>query len=92
MSDGMVALFEGKYFWKMPAGVEIEVGPTVNHPLPKNYVAATEKYASQVRIKELPTGGLSLENYRGESLFPTQPNRTKDGSCSPTCGTATSPI
>src|ERR1700680_897507 len=46
MSDGMVALFEGKYFWKMPAGVEIEVGPTVNHPLSKNYVAATEKYGS----------------------------------------------
>jgi Protein of unknown function (DUF1329) len=70
MSDGMVALFEGKYFWKMPAGVEIEVGPTVNHPLPKDYVAATEKYASQVRIKELPTGGLSLENYRGGIPFP----------------------
>ena len=70
MSDGMVALFEGKYFWKMPAGVEIEVGPTVNHPLPKDYVAATEKYASQVRIKALPTGGLSLENYRGGIPFP----------------------
>src|ERR1700730_484461 len=60
MPDGMIALFEGKDFWKMPAGVRMEVGPTVIHPLPKNYLAATEKYAQQVQLKELPTGGLTL--------------------------------
>src|SRR6266852_6217710 len=49
MPDGMIALFEGKYFWKMPPDVEMEVGPTVIHPLPATYLAATEKYASQVR-------------------------------------------
>jgi hypothetical protein len=70
MADGMVAIFEGKYFWKMPDGVSIEVGPTGNHPLPKTYLTATEKYSSQVRIKELPTGGLSLENYHGGIPFP----------------------
>jgi Protein of unknown function (DUF1329) len=70
MPEGMVALFEGKYFWKMPAGVQIEVGPTVTHPLPKNYLAATEQYAQQVRIKELPSGGLTLENYHGGIPFP----------------------
>jgi hypothetical protein len=43
MPDGMVALFEGRYFWKMPADVSMEVGPTVNYPLPKNYLEATEK-------------------------------------------------
>ena len=70
MPGGMIALFEGKYLWKMPADVQIEIGPTVTRPLPKNYVAATEKYASQVRITELPTGGLTLENYHGGIPFP----------------------
>jgi hypothetical protein len=70
MPEGMVALFEGKYFWKMPPDVRIEIGPTVIHPLPKNYLAATEKYAQQVRLVELPDGGISLENYHGGIPFP----------------------
>jgi hypothetical protein len=45
MPDGMVALFQGTYFWKMPPDVEIDVGPTIIHPLPKGYLNATEKYA-----------------------------------------------
>src|SRR5260221_5246489 len=65
MPDGMVALFEGKYFWKMPADVSMEIGPTVNYPLPKNYLEATEKYSGQVKIVELPDGGLTLTGYRG---------------------------
>src|SRR5579864_2821228 len=43
MPDGMAALFEGKYAWKMPPDVALEVGPTIIHPLPRNYLAATEK-------------------------------------------------
>jgi hypothetical protein len=70
MPDGMIALFEGKYFWKMPADVQIEIGPTVIHPLPRNYLAATEKYASQVKIIELPDGGLTLTGYMGGRPFP----------------------
>ncbi len=70
MPAGMIALFEGKYFWKMPAEIQIEVGPTVTHPLSKNYLAATEKYGQQIRIKELPSGGLTLENYHGGIPFP----------------------
>jgi hypothetical protein len=70
MPDGMIALFEGKYFWKMPADVRFEVGPTVIHPLPKNYLAATEKYAGQVKLVELPDGGLTMQNYRGGIPFP----------------------
>jgi hypothetical protein len=34
MPDGMVALFEGQYFWKMPDDVLMDVGPTIIHPLP----------------------------------------------------------
>jgi hypothetical protein len=77
MPEGMAALFEGKYFWKMPPDVRIEIGPTITHPLPKNYLTATEKYAGQVKLVELPTGGLSLENYRGGIPFPnpTEPHQ-----------------
>jgi hypothetical protein len=28
MPDGMAVLFDGRYFWKMPAGVEMDVGPS----------------------------------------------------------------
>jgi len=70
MPDGMAALFEGKYFWKMPSDVEIQVGPTIINPLPKNYVEATEKYASQVKLVELPNGGLTLSGYTGGAPFP----------------------
>jgi hypothetical protein len=70
MPDGMVALFEGKYFWKMPADVRIDVGSTIIHPLPPNYLAATEKYSGQVRIVELPNGGLNLTGYQGGIPFP----------------------
>jgi hypothetical protein len=70
MPDGMAALFEGKYYWKMPPDVEMEVGPTTIYPLPKNYIEATEKYASQVRLVDLPGGRLNLDNYQGGIPFP----------------------
>ena len=70
MSDGVQALFEGKYFWKMPTDVEIEVGPTMINRLPKNYMAATEKFAGQVRLRGLPDGGVTLDGYRGGIPFP----------------------
>jgi len=77
MPDGMVALFEGKYSWKMPADIQIEVAPTQLHPLPKNYLEATEKYAGQVRIAEQPDGSLRLQNYLGGIPFPNpqEPHR-----------------
>jgi hypothetical protein len=35
MSDGIAVLFEGKYFWKIPADVEMDIGPTPTvTPLP----------------------------------------------------------
>ena len=71
MPDGMAALFEGTYFWKMPADVELEIGPTVIHPLPKGYVEASEKYGPQVKLVELPDGGLTIQNYVAGIPFPT---------------------
>jgi hypothetical protein len=70
MSDGVADLFAGKYYWKMPADVSMEVGPTVINPAPKNYVEATEKYSGQIRILELPEGALTLEGYQGGQPFP----------------------
>lgn len=70
MPDGMIALFEGKYYWKMPADVSMEVGPAVVRPLPANYLSATERYSPQVKIVDLPNGGLTLNNYRGGLPFP----------------------
>ncbi len=70
MPDGMAALFEGKYFWKMPADVAMEIGPTIDYSLPTNYIDVTEKYAGQVKIIELPDGGLTMLNYHGGIPFP----------------------
>jgi Protein of unknown function (DUF1329) len=77
MPDGMIWLFEGKYFWKMPPGVEINIGPTVVLPLPHTYREATERYSKQVQISELPDGALSLRGYRGGQPFPnpTDPHK-----------------
>ncbi len=70
MSDGMRELFEGKYFWKMPADVELDVGQTVIHPLPKGYLEATEQARSQTKITSLPNGGLNIDSYFGGTPFP----------------------
>jgi Protein of unknown function (DUF1329) len=70
MPEGMVSLFQGQYFWKMPADVQMEVGPSIVRPLPKNYMEATEKYSSQVSIVELPSGGLNIQGYHGGIPFP----------------------
>jgi hypothetical protein len=70
MTDGMVALFQGQYHWKIPPDVQIEVGPTVIDPMPKNYLEATENHAAQVRLIDLPDGRLSIANYQGGRPFP----------------------
>jgi hypothetical protein len=70
MPVGMVTFFEGKYFWKMPADVEMVVGPTVIHPLPRSYIDATEKYSGQVQVVHTPDGGYNLKNYIGGLPFP----------------------
>jgi hypothetical protein len=70
MPEGMIGLFDGSYVWKMPSDVQMAVGPTVIYPLPKTYMAATEKYSGQVRIVDLPDGALTLANYQGGIPFP----------------------
>ena len=70
MPEGMIKLFAGEYSLKMPPDVQMEIGLTIIHPLPKGYVEATEKYADQVKLIELPDGGLTLQGYRGGAPFP----------------------
>jgi hypothetical protein len=70
MPQGMRDLFEGKYFWKIPANVELDVGPTVIHPLPRGYLQATEQRQGQTEITSLPDGRLNIDGYRGGMPFP----------------------
>jgi Protein of unknown function (DUF1329) len=63
MSDGLIALFEGKQFWHLPEDVRIEVGPTTSIPLPKKYVSDTAKYSNQVKLVQTPTGGYIPAGY-----------------------------
>ena len=57
---GMQKLFEGKYFWKMPEGVELEVGPATHNFLPAPWRDTTEKYGSQTTVEVLPLKPLVL--------------------------------
>jgi hypothetical protein len=70
MPDGMVALFDGKYFWKMPADLAMEVGPTHHYPMPAGYADATEKYGNQIRVVPLPDGMTDIKNYVAGLPFP----------------------
>ena len=70
MPDGMITLFRGQSTFQMSDDVKIDVAPTLVRPLPHNYLEATNRYASQVKIIELPNGGLSLTGYQGGRPFP----------------------
>jgi hypothetical protein len=70
MPLGMVELFEGNHFWRMPLDIEIDVGPTVIYSLPRGYDEATRKYSDDVRVVHLANGHNNIENYRGGMPFP----------------------
>lgn len=70
MSAGLIALFEGKQFWRLPPNVRIEVGPTISIPLPKKYLDDTAKYSAQVRLVKTSTGGYVPDGYVAGLPFP----------------------
>lgn len=71
MTDGMQAFFQGTYHWKFPSDFQLVIEPTKDYPLgSKQYIENTEKYASQVRIADLPDGGHTIENYTAGLPFP----------------------
>jgi hypothetical protein len=55
MPDGMVALFEGKYFWKMPGDVEMDVGPTRRYPMPITLMPLHTQYDLGIRAAKRPS-------------------------------------
>jgi hypothetical protein len=70
MPPGMQALFAGGHFWKMPADVQLEVGPTLPMPLPPTYLADTEKNAGRATLKKLPDAGYIPDGYTTGVPFP----------------------
>ena len=70
MPLGMRELFKGDQFWKMPADLEIVVGPTLPEKLPLGYVQATAKYSGNVRVVHLADGHNDIRNYAGGEPFP----------------------
>jgi uncharacterized protein DUF1329 len=70
MPTGMIELFEGNQFWKMPADIRLDVGPTVLEDMPKGYAEATERYNRQVRVGHYPDGRNDVLNYYAGEPFP----------------------
>lgn len=70
MPVGMIELFEGSHYWKMPADIQLNVGPTVIEDIPDGYAEATEKYSRQVRAVHYPNGHNDVLNYVAGEPFP----------------------
>jgi Protein of unknown function (DUF1329) len=70
MPPGMIVLFSGDNFWKVPDDGQIVVGPTIPIPTPKRYLADTEKYSGQVKLEKQPNGGYLIKNYLAGWPFP----------------------
>src|SRR5580700_3329462 len=78
MPLGMIKLFEGTYGWKMPADVQMDIGPShEGGNLPKTWVEATEKFGPQTAVEILPNGHYVIKNYQGGTPFPNpqEPNK-----------------
>jgi hypothetical protein len=75
-SDGEIGLWEGKWYWKMPDDVQINVGPTKIYPLPPPFVEATERYGGQTELVKQSNGEWVLKNYIAGMPFaiPQEPN------------------
>lgn len=70
MSDGMIALFSGRYGIRMPKDVEIDVGPAIHVAAPSTFRRATEKYSSRVRVVHLRDGRNDVAGYVAGEPFP----------------------
>ena len=70
MPDGMIALFQGKYFWKMPPDVAMPIGPTIIHSLPQPMSRPRKIRRSGQSWSSCPNGGLTLAGYNGGEPFP----------------------
>src|ERR1700676_3477298 len=76
MPEWMQWLFFGQFYFKLGPNDQIVVGPPTPKALPKTYVANTERYSGQVKLKVLDDGGTLPENYTAGLPFPnpTEPH------------------
>ncbi|HLW70802.1 MAG TPA: DUF1329 domain-containing protein [Candidatus Binataceae bacterium] len=70
MTVGEIGLWQGKWFWKMPADAQIKVAATTVYPLPTPFVEDSEKYGDQTRIEKQADGRWVLKNYVAGVPFP----------------------
>src|SRR5579875_336930 len=70
MPVGMQALWQQKFYWKLPDDAVMETRATQSIPLPKKYQQDTEKYSGQVKLVPTGDGGYNLENYVAGAPFP----------------------
>jgi len=70
MSAGMIALFEGSHFWRLPPNIEIEIGPTISIPLPAKYLQDTARYANRTALTKTRDGGYVPTGYVAGLPFP----------------------
>jgi hypothetical protein len=77
MPLAMQDFFQGNFFWKMPADIQMNVRETKIYPLPKEYVDATERYGSQTRVVHLPNGHNDVHGYVAGRPFtnPQEPDK-----------------
>jgi hypothetical protein len=70
MSDGLIALFEGTSFWRLPVDLRLEVGLTTSIPLPKKYRDDTARFSGTVQLVQTAKGGYVPSGYRAGLPFP----------------------
>lgn len=63
MSEGLITLFEGSKFWRMPPDLRIEVGPTIAIPLPKKSLQDTAQFSQNVKLVRTAAGGYVPSGY-----------------------------
>jgi hypothetical protein len=75
-TEGEIGLWDGRWLWKMPDDVHINVGPTQVYPLPEPFIELSEKYGDQTQLVRLPDGQWRLKNYVAGMPFPVphEPN------------------
>jgi hypothetical protein len=70
MPVGLQQLWQGQFFWKLPADAEIDVAAGASIPLPKKVQRDTEKYSSQVKLLPIGDGGYKIQGYVAGIPFP----------------------
>jgi hypothetical protein len=70
MPLGMIELFKGDQYWRIPPDLEIVVGSSIPEKLPTGYAEATAKYSRKVRVVHLADGHNDIRNYAGGEPFP----------------------